>query len=85
MPAMLPYAYFECFKYILDGTERRALTTTIVNYALIAFVGTYFTLSAFHFQHPELPAFLLSFVVLGLSSLIFTERVLRDSSQAEES
>ena len=85
MPAMLPYAYFECFKYILDGTERRALTTTIVNYALIAFVGTYFTLSAFHFQHPELPAFLLSFVVLGVSSLIFTERVLRDSSQAEGS
>ena len=84
MPAMLPYAYFECFKYILDGTERRALTTTIVNYALLAFVSVYFVLSALQLEHPELPAFLLSFVVLGVSSLVFTERVLRDSSQAEE-
>ena len=72
---MLPYAYFECFKSVMDGTERRALTTEIVITSLVVFVGCYLILSNIGWPKAELPCFLVAFATLGGISLVYTKRV----------
>ena len=76
LPAIFPFALFECLKSIIDGSTRVAYTTVISGVATLVFLGSHQALTILGFESPSLPALQLAALSLGLGAIYFTRKVI---------